>query len=964
MSEPRSISPLLDGLVVGEPISDSHGVRCCPAMNPDTGDKYIVKIISVPASAVQLEALLLTGAYPDAEAALAYFRTVADDTLQEAGLMQRLAAIDGFAGFEGWQIAEHEDGSGYSVYLLSKYRPTLERHLARNPMTHLSAVNLGLDLCAALAVSRQSGYLYVALKPDNIYLLDEGYRIGDLGFISLDSLKYASLPEKYRSAYTAPEITDAYSALNETVDIYAVGLILYQAYNNGELPTAADGSLPPPAYADYEMAEIILKACAANPDERWQTPEEMGQAIAGYLQRNAIGDDPIVPPVIIEEPDPEEEAVEEDVPAEEGSSAEAILETVPELEDAAYLIDDETAPSEQIAAELDSAEVTDEVSEMLLQADDLIDHKVPDPVVAPEPVEVEIPPIEIPEPEPVEAEELQPEEEQPSEQQDEASREPQPEPEPEEEPLPQKAAEPEPEAEYCDDSAEREKRSSRKFGVLIGVLVTVLVLLIAAIGGLFYYENYYLQTVRGISLSGDEDYLTVTLDTDVDNSLLTVVCKDTYGNTKRMAVTNNVAHFTGLNPDSQYKVTVEISGFHKLIGSFTDSHTTGPRTNITSFSAITGAEAGSVILSFTAEGQDGNAWRLVYSTAGEQERSLEFTGNHVTVTGLTVGSEYTFELIPIPEQYVIGTPILKYTPSQLIFAENLQILGFENGALNVSWSCPEGITVNSWSVRCYSDSGYDTTVTVADCKASFPGLDPANGYTVDVTAENMSVSSQTFVSAGSITFKQLQLDDSVKGQLAVSWDFEGTAPDDGWLLLYTVNGGESHVIRCDTNSGTISPLIPGANYAITVQPTSGSTVFGGTGVFTAPGGGTFSSYGVSASSFGFRMCWTPADPTWKWYDLWEKDFTTVFSPGERASFIFNTSQTPAASNDTIEVLFVIKDAGGNVYSINGITKNWGTMWNNNYAELDIPALPSAAGSYTMDIYFNDAYVTTQSFSIS
>ena len=62
MSEPRLISPMLDNFIMGGPISDHSGVRCCPAMENETDEKYIVKVISIPASPSQMDALLLTGA--------------------------------------------------------------------------------------------------------------------------------------------------------------------------------------------------------------------------------------------------------------------------------------------------------------------------------------------------------------------------------------------------------------------------------------------------------------------------------------------------------------------------------------------------------------------------------------------------------------------------------------------------------------------------------------------------------------------------------------------------------------------------------------------------------------------------------------------------------------------------------------------------------------------------------------
>ena len=111
-----------------------------------------------------------------------------------------------------------EGETGYDIYLLGQYRNTLDGVLATNEMTHLQAINLGLDLCAALSSARRLGYIFSNLKPSNIFLCNEReFRIGDLGFLSLESLEFASLPDKYRSAYTPAEISDAYASLNATM---------------------------------------------------------------------------------------------------------------------------------------------------------------------------------------------------------------------------------------------------------------------------------------------------------------------------------------------------------------------------------------------------------------------------------------------------------------------------------------------------------------------------------------------------------------------------------------------------------------------------------------------------------------------------------------------------------------------------------------------------------------------------
>ena len=322
MSEPRIVSPMLDGFTLGQSISDHSGVTCYPAMREDSEKRYIVKKISLPASQVQVEALLLTGVFRDAEAVRSYYEDLAHGVQREIQTLNSLAEQRGFVPCDGSQIEPMEEGVGYEVYMLSRYRMTLERYMHRNPMTHLSALNLGIDLCAAMAVAREAGWLYADLKPENVYLFgDQEYRVGDVGFVAMDSLKYASLPDRYRSAYTAPEVADAYSSLNATMDTYALGLVLYQVYNLGRLPFSDEESrkawleklangepMVPPVGADEEMGAIITKACAYAPEDRWQSPAELGHALISYMQRNGAEDIPITAP---EEPEPEEEEIAE-----------------------------------------------------------------------------------------------------------------------------------------------------------------------------------------------------------------------------------------------------------------------------------------------------------------------------------------------------------------------------------------------------------------------------------------------------------------------------------------------------------------------------------------------------------------------------------------------------------------------------------------------------------------------------
>ncbi len=967
MSAPALISPLLDGFVMGDPISKHHGVCCCPAMELATEDKYIVKIISVPASQVQLDALLLTGAYSSAEDALAYFSQLTENICQEAALLQRLSGLEGFVGYDKWQIVPMEDETGFDIYLLCPYRSTLERHFRHGPMTHLAAVNLGLDICSALTVARRSGNLYVDLKPGNIFITDNNeYRIGDLGFIELSSLKYASLPEKYHSSYTAPEVTDALSALNDTMDIYALGLILYQAYNNNTLPfegSAPSTALEPPAYADYEMAEIILKACAPDPADRWQDPVQLGQALVSYMQKNTVNDTLIIPPSVpdsLNEEEPEDEPLPEgeaEIEPTETPDAEPEEVEEPEEETEQFMLDgfpeDETAPTEETTGELDDSLVSEEVSEMLATADELIAHELPAPAVAPEPVPVLLPPQIL---------------------EEEAEEEPDAEPKESEEPA---AEEEESEQIEIAEVFEDEESSvalmeeelpppansvRKKYTGLIAALSAILVLLLLAIGGLFFYENYYLQTIDNMTLAGEENRLTVTLDTQTDNELLTVICKDTYGNSIPQPVVNNQAVFENLRPGTKYTVTIQVDGFHQLVGTTASSYTTPVQTNIVSFSAVTGDQDGTVILNFSVQGPENTAWRIAYSAPGIEEKLMPCTSHMAVITGLEVGVTYTFRLVSVADLYIVGTDTLEHTVSKVVYPENLTIQGFEGDTLKVTWNAPADTVVESWTVRCYNTDGYDNTITVTEPGALLTGLDITKGYTVDVKAAGMSESEQVTVSANSVTVTELTLDDSVPGQLTLNWSFLGTTPN-AWRVLYSIDGSADQVLITEEAGCTIAPLVPGAHYAIRLELADGTNLYGGKAEFNAPAAAGFNSYKLTADNLTFSMTPTPSDARWDPSKVAKKDFKTTYSAGQLASFVVKSSRTPGKSTNAVTTLIVIRDENGVPVSVTSHDRVWNDMWINRYCKIEMPFMPETAGSYTAELYWGGAIVHTQSFTV-
>ncbi len=312
MAELKLISPLLSNMEVEDCISSHAGTSVYIVRSTKTKQTYVLKHICVPESQKQVDALMFTGAASTPEEAQKYYEQVVSDYQIELEQLESLSSSQNLACFRSYQIMPKEDGVGYELYLLCEQYKTLPEYLQENAMTQLCAVNLGMDLCSALSDLRQADMIHRDVKPSNIYLSSQGHFVlGDLGIAPIKDLKYCSMPESMLSSYSAPELFSLVGTIHPTTDIYSVGLILYRIFNGNHGPfedeqtsaKAADKrrvtgeALPAPMYADYEMSEIILKACAFKPEDRYQTPDELKEALVEYMKRNEATDTLIVPPI-------------------------------------------------------------------------------------------------------------------------------------------------------------------------------------------------------------------------------------------------------------------------------------------------------------------------------------------------------------------------------------------------------------------------------------------------------------------------------------------------------------------------------------------------------------------------------------------------------------------------------------------------------------------------------------------
>ena len=626
----------------------------------------------------------------------------------------------------------------------------------------------------------------------------------------------------------------------------------------------------------------------------------------------------------------------------EGSGEEAVSDNIP-FEEV------EPIPGET-SSESQPDVLSDALSRMIAQADDLIAHETPQGVILPEPEE---------EPDPFAFVKTDEEDEEYAEEPDDSDI-----PEGAENAVPVRRKEKKKKAKKFADP--KYKRRKKRF---LSFLLTLLILSGMGAAAFWYYQNIYLQPIDSILIDGGQDQITVTVDSDVKDSMLVIRCSDQYGAAYTKVVTDGQATFTNLQPNTMYTIQLEIDGFHKLVGKTSDVFTTDATTRITSFTSVAGAEDGSVMLNFTVDGEEPNDWTMFYSAEGEDEVRKTFSGHSVTISDLTIGKVYTFRLETGENMDLGGETTLEILASRLILAEDLAITSDNGTDITVTWKVPGDVVVDSWNVRCYNDMGYEEQLTVTDTQVLFPGIDPAASYTVEVTASGMTQPARTSITANPLNITALTVDDSSHEELNISWEFTGTPPEDGWLLIYALAGGEKHVVKCDKASAAVSPRVPGGKYEFLVQAADGTTVFNSVHNHTVPEAKALELNGLTADMLTADLLKTPEEAKWYYENIQEEDLTDTFSSGDNISIVLRSSGSFYLPGSEVKVLYVIQDSYGNILSelVAEDRFYWKDLWNGGdvkNGELDLPAAPTAAGEYVLNLYFDGMSVAQLPFTIT
>ena len=258
-------------------------------------------MITVPQSSAEVRSVISEGM--SVSQAEAYFHGIVEELMHEFSIMFKLKGTANVVSCEDLRVLEHPDGIGWDILIRMELLHPLLPYVYQHPMARRDIIRLGIDICKALELCQRYNIIHRDIKPENIFISDNrDYKLGDFGIARTIERTTSGLSKKGTYSYMAPEVY-AGREYGFSVDTYSLGLVLYRMLNKNRgpfLPQPPEAitfssreqalarrmsgePLPRPFYGEGRLGEIVLKACAFDPKDRYSSPQQLRQELEAIL---------------------------------------------------------------------------------------------------------------------------------------------------------------------------------------------------------------------------------------------------------------------------------------------------------------------------------------------------------------------------------------------------------------------------------------------------------------------------------------------------------------------------------------------------------------------------------------------------------------------------------------------------------------------------------------------------------
>ena len=305
-------------------------------------EKCALKKLAVPKDNGEIQELI-SQAF-SMESITAHYKNQMGELVNEYSLTQELNSCKNVVGCYDVRFIQHDDGIGWDIYIRMELLNPLRQALSAEYQED-TVLRLGLDMCNALLACQEHSIIHRDIKPENILVSDRGeFKLGDFGIAKV-SERTGTGTMTGTTGYMAPEVANR-QHYGAQADIYSLGMVLYWMMNQRTLPflpyppaipsaiqrqeaanrRLAGEAFPPPVNGSRELKAIVMKACAYSTAERYQSVQELHQALSACTQP------PLIYPqerTVLDIPHPDEPTQDSTTGAFEGIQSKNALPKLP-----------------------------------------------------------------------------------------------------------------------------------------------------------------------------------------------------------------------------------------------------------------------------------------------------------------------------------------------------------------------------------------------------------------------------------------------------------------------------------------------------------------------------------------------------------------------------------------------------------------------------------------------------------
>lgn len=251
-------------------------------------ERKALKVIHIPKDDTEVEFLRAEGLSDETISTTLFNRL--GDISKEYKIMAQLRDNPNIVHCEDLKCSHQGDGIGWVIYIKMELLTPLLQALDQ-VQSESQILDLGIQMCNALTACQSVNIIHRDIKPQNILISPNGtFKLGDFGISRTLEHTTKATAGIGTFQFMAPEVAKA-QPYGPTVDIYSLGMVLYWLLNERRgpfLPPASDAlsyaqkdeaivrrfsgePLPMPKNGSIRLKLAVLKACAYDPKDRYQT---------------------------------------------------------------------------------------------------------------------------------------------------------------------------------------------------------------------------------------------------------------------------------------------------------------------------------------------------------------------------------------------------------------------------------------------------------------------------------------------------------------------------------------------------------------------------------------------------------------------------------------------------------------------------------------------------------------------